>query len=217
MINLKEDIKQFWNWLWNSDSWLSYMVFLVLIFIFIKFIFLPGLGIIFGTSLPLAIVESSSMEHYSLAETSPTSYVICGKTFPEKQYFNLDEYWTTCGSWYEQNANITKQKFSEFNLKKGFRKGDIMIIVKKKTTHIGDVIVFEGGWNHPIIHRVISLSPLQTKGDHNEAQLTSSNNAYRADETNIPESKILGTAVIKIPWLGWPKILMVELWNKIAG
>lgn len=218
MESLKENVKKFWNWLWNSDSWLSYIVFLVIIFIFIKFIFLPGLGFIFGTSLPLAIVESSSMEHYSLAETSPGQYTICGKTFANEQYFNFDNYWSTCGSWYEQNTNITKQEFSKFSLSNGFRKGDIMIIVKKKTINIGDIIVFEGGWNHPIIHRVISNSPIvQTKGDHNEAQLVPSNNAYHADETNIHENQILGTAVIRIPWLGWPKILAVEFWQKIVG
>ncbi|MEK6886069.1 MAG: hypothetical protein AABX17_03825 [Nanoarchaeota archaeon] len=214
-IDVKTKLKNFWKWLWNSDSWLSYIVFLAIVFVFIKFIFLPGLGLIFGTSLPLAIVESSSMDHHSLQDmTSVIS--ICGKTFSDSKSFNAEEYWQTCGSWYEQNTNITQEQFSSFSFKNGFRKGDIMIIVKKKTIKIGDVLIFEAGSAHPIIHRVISLNPIQTKGDHNEAQLIPGNNNYGADERNIQESKVLGTAVFKIPWLGWPKLFIVELWNKIV-
>ncbi len=215
-------LREFWKWLWESDSTWSYIVFLILVFVFIKFIFMPGLSLLFGMGLhglPLAIVESSSMEHYSIKGTDQkcnlNSYGICGSCFDNKNSFNLDEYWNTCGNWYEQNTNITKEQFSQFSLKNGFRKGDIMIIFKKKTINIGDVIIFEAGSAHPIIHRVISLNPIQTKGDHNEAQLVPGNNNYGANEKNIPEERIVGTAVFKIPWLGWPKLMVVELWNKI--
>lgn len=214
-LDVKTKLKGFWKWLWQSDSWWSYIVFLALVFVFIKFIFLPGLGLIFGTSLPLAIVESSSMDHHSLLDATGTIN-ICGKTFPNNESLNTDEYWQTCGSWYEQNTNITKEEFQSYSFKNGFQKGDIMIIVKKKTINIGDIIVFQAGAANPIIHRVISLNPLQTKGDHNEAQLVPGNNNYGADERNIPENRILGTAVLRIPWLGWPKLFVVELWNKIV-
>ncbi len=211
---IKAKLKRFWDWLWNSDSLWSYIVFLVLIFIVIKFIFLPGLGLIFGTSLPLAIVESSSMDHRVLQDLTG-SLTICGKNFQDTKFLNSNEYWNTCGSWYEQNTNITKSDFQTFSFKNGFKKGDIMVIFRKKTINIGDVIVFEAGSRHPIIHRVISLSPLQTKGDHNEGQLVPGNNPYNADEKNIPEEKLVGTAVLRIPWLGWPKLFIVETWNKI--
>jgi len=211
--SISRKLKSFWKWLWDSDSWWSYIVFLVIVFVFIKFIFLPGLGLIFGTSLPLAIVESSSMDHHALQDSTGL-ISICGKTFTESKSFNSEEYWQTCGNWYEQNTNITKEQFQGFKFKNGFRKGDIMIIVKKKTINIGDILVFEAGSTHPIIHRVISLNPIQTKGDHNEVQLIPSNNNYGADEKNIQQSKVLGTAVLRIPWLGWPKLFIVELWNK---
>jgi len=214
--SITTQLKTFWKWLWQSDSWWSYAVFLILVFIFIKFIFLPGLGLIFGTTLPLAIVESSSMDHHSLLDATGTIN-ICGKTFADSQSLNINEYWQTCGTWYEQNTNITKEQFQNFKFKNGFRKGDIMIIVKRKTINIGDTLVFEAGSAHPIIHRIISLNPIQTKGDHNEAQLIPGNNPYNADERNIQQSKVLGTAVLKIPWLGWPKLFIVELWNKIVN
>ena len=58
-----ERVKKGWDWVWNSDSWLSWVVALVIIFVFVKFVFFPILSLMFGTSLPLAGVESSSMDH----------------------------------------------------------------------------------------------------------------------------------------------------------
>ncbi len=208
--NKKNRLKRFWNWLWHSESIWSYVVFLALLFVIVKFIFLPGLGLIFGTSLPLAIVESSSMEHYSLKETA--GYIICGQSFSKSEFFNQEEYWQTCGNWYEQNTNITKEQFQSFGFKNGFRKGDLMIVFGKKISDIklGDIIIFNAGSAHPIIHRVISLSPeLQTKGDHNPAQLS--------QEKSISESQVVGVAVAKIPYVGWVKLVFVELGKKLAG
>ena len=209
-------IKEFWNWLWNSESWWSYLVFLVIIFILVKFILLPGLGFIMGTSLPLAIVESGSMEHYSIAEGN-TKYVLCGQLFNSKEFFSLEQYWQVCGNWYE-SKNITKEQFSSFKFKNGFRKGDLMIIISKKPENIkiGDVLVFNAGRNHPIIHRVIATNPFQTKGDHNNGQIIPQfDPVYSTDETNIKENQIIGVAVAKIPYLGWIKLFFVELLSKL--
>jgi len=222
----ENEIKKFWKWLWKSESILSYLVFLVLVFIFIKFIFLPGLSLIFGmglTCLPLAIVESSSMEHYYLKECIKLDnglcadysgyYAICGNKLNEKKHFNLEEYWNLCGNWYEDNYNLSLEQFSKFPLKNGFRKGDIMVIWGWKTPEIGDVIVFRTSLKTPMIHRIVSLTPLATKGDHNPTQLTYSN--YVLDETNINQEQVIGVAVVRIPYLGWPKIILVDLMKKI--
>jgi signal peptidase I len=224
-----EKLKKFWNWLFHSESIWSYVVFLVLVFIIVKFIFLPGLGLIFGSSLPLAIVESSSMEHYSLkycttynpmnfeCMAKSKDYEICGKKFSDFQSFNLDKYWQTCGTWYEQNTDITKEQFSDFKFKNGFRKGDLMIIfgINKEEVKVGDVIIFNAGSGTPIIHRVISLEPLQTKGDHNSEQLLKKNNVYQTDETNIKSEQIIGVATLRIPYIGWVKLFFVEMLRKI--
>lgn len=229
-MNLKEEIKRFWKWVWGSDSMLSYIVFLALIFILIKFIFLPLLGLIFNTQLPLAIVESSSMDHsytkYCVSFNSigecvfqSVDYSICGNNENNKQPLNFDSYWQTCGEWYEKNTNITKDQFEEYKLHNGFKKGDILILTNYRKPKIGDVILFQPNEKSltrtPIIHRVVSLAPLQTKGDHNEDQLKESNNLFKTDETYISEDRIMGIAVMKIPWLGWIKLAVVEFWRSV--
>jgi signal peptidase I len=186
-----------------------------LAFIFIKFIFLPLLALIFGTSLPLAIVESSSMDH-SAVKNSINQYELCGNYFSSGKSFKFEEYWNTCGKWYEDNTNITKTQFSDFRFKNGFKKGDIMIIFGKKNLKRGDVVVFNAGRNHPVIHRVINLNPIQTKGDHNSGQITPANDPYYGtDETNITPSQIIGVAVFRVPYLGWIKLFFFELFQKI--
>jgi signal peptidase I len=204
-------LKSFWNWLWNSDSWLSYLVFLLVVFVFVKFIFLPGLGFVFQTSLPMAIVESSSMDHYALQVPGIQGNSICGKTFEDSQFLNEQEYWNVCGEWYEQNTNITKEQFESFKFNNGFRKGDLMIIFGKKISEIkvGDTLIFNAGRSNPIIHRVVSVNPLQTKGDHNSAQLL--------EEQNINSNQIIGVAVARIPYIGWIKLFFVEIFRKMIS
>lgn len=186
-----ENLKKFWKFVWYGESLLSWIVFLVLIFIFIKFIFFPVLSLITGTALPLAIVESCSMYHGE----------------------NFDSWWQENSQWYEQNS-IQQGEFKNFPLKNGFTKGDIFIILgtSKEKLKVGDTIIFSAGTNsRPIIHRVVSLNPLQTKGDNNMIQFTSNNNPEKIDETNINENQIIGRVTrIKIPLLGWVKLIFYE-------
>jgi len=235
-MNFKEitgTIKKSWNWIWNSDSIWSWLVALILIFVFIKFIFFPGLSLIQGTSLPLAGVESSSMDHSALkycqsynsqgkCMTYSNNYEICGEKFDKKTYFNLDNYWNTCGDWYE-NKGVSKEEFSGFTMKNGFSKGDIIIVWGRFTPKIGDIIIFKPNSNslapRPIIHRIVKIQNgiIETKGDHNAEQLQQGNNIFKTDETNITENQIIGKAVFKIPYLGYVKIWATELTGKIVG
>jgi hypothetical protein len=227
-------IKKSWDWIWNSDSILSWLIALVLIFVIIKYIFFPGLSLIMGTSLPLAGVESSSMDHQSLKycekynsngrciQTSSV-YEVCGNIFDKKDYLNIDEYWDTCGEWYEEH-DLTKSEFKGFTLKNGFSKGDIIIVWGRFTPKIGDIIIFKPNKEslapRPIIHRIVVINPdgsYQTKGDHNEKQLVSDNNIYNTDETKITQEQIVGKAIFKIPYLGWIKIGLVEFINLIIN
>ena len=105
-------------------------------------------------------------------------------------------------------------------MKNGFRKGDIIIVWGRFTPKIGDIVIFKPGSGssapRPIIHRIIDINEdgsYQTKGDHNEQQLTSSNNFYNTDETNIKPNQIIGKAIIKVPYLGWIKIWFTDLIN----
>lgn len=213
-------IKKSWNWIWHSDSIWSWIIALILIYIIVKFIFFPTLSLIMGTSLPLAGVESSSMDH-QIVKDDYKRLSLCGNIYSEqkKEHINFDEYWEICGSWYEQK-DISKQKFSEFSLKNGFRKGDIIIVWGRFIPKIGDIIIFKPNEKstapRPIIHRIVNINEqgiIQTKGDHNEKQLTSLNNIYKTDETKITKDQLIGKAIIKIPYLGWPKIWLTNLIN----
>ena len=221
--NIKRDVKKTWKWVWNSDSIWSWVVALVIIFIAVKFIFFPILSFIMGTSLPLAGVESSSMDHQIVKNgNGGGSISLCGVPYTKenKQHINFDEYWEICGSWYENNVDITKETFSKFSLKNGFKKGDIIIIWGRFTPKLGDIIIFQPNPDslapRPIIHRIVNINEdeiIQTKGDHNKDQLTKSNNRYNTDETNINQNQIIGKAIIKVPYLGWVKIWFTDLIN----
>jgi signal peptidase I len=221
---LKSKIKKSWNWIWNSDSIWSWIVALILIFLIVKFIFFPALSLIFGTSLPLAGVESSSMDHQIVKDDSG-GFSLCGEIYSEEQKkeignINFNEYWDICGGWYIDNKHITKPIFENFLMKNGFSKGDIIIVWGRFTPKIGDIIIFKPNSDstapRPIIHRIVEINGqgiIQTKGDHNKEQLTFSNNLYQTDETNIKKEQIIGKAIFKIPYLGWIKIWFVELIN----
>jgi len=221
---IKKEIKKYWKWVWNSDSIWSWIIALIIIYIGIKFIFFPLLSLIMGTSLPLAGVESSSMDHQIIRDNSG-ALTLCGKVFlqDEKEHINFDEYWETCGDWYS-SKNIQKQEFKEFSLKNGFRKGDIIIVWGRFNPKIGNIIIFKPNIGssspYPIIHRIVEIDEqgiIQTKGDHNEKQLTSDNNIYQTDETYIQENQIVGKAIIKIPYLGWPKIWLTDFINALRN
>ena len=211
------DIKKAWNWIWNSDSIFSWIIALIIIFIIIKFVLFPILSLIMGTSLPLAGVESSSMDH-QIAKNEYGRLTLCGNTYDEKERYNFEEYWDICGKWYE-DRDITKAQFEEFPIKNGFKKGDIIIVWGRFEPKVGDIIIFqvnpESSSPHPVIHRIVKIENgiIETKGDHNKEQLTKNNNPFNTDETNIRQSQIVGKAIIKVPYLGWPKIWLTEFIN----
>lgn len=191
--NFKKYWGKFWFLVWKDDSFKGWIFSIIFLFIFIKFIFFPTLGLITGTSLPLAIVESCSMYHNGN---------ILG---------NFDEWWDTHSDKYSE-LDITKEQFKEFIFKKGFNKGDILFIIGEnpKDIKVGDVIIFNAGRQNPLIHRVIKIETnengektYETIGDNNNGQLTI--------EKNIKENQIVGKAVFKLaPYIGWVKLIFYE-------
>jgi len=218
-----DNLKKFWNWVWNSDSIASWIVALVLIFLFVKVLFFPGLSLIFGTTLPLAGVESSSMDHQIVGDGTGR-YTLCGNIYDsdEKEHINFNDYWNACGEWYEER-DIAKDIFSGFSLRDGFAKGDIIIVWGRFQPMLGDIIIFqansESSAPRPIIHRIVSIEGgfIATKGDHNSQQLIGGNNLFNTDETTITGDRVIGKAVLKIPYLGWPKIWLVDGLKWIFG
>ncbi|HDP73713.1 MAG TPA: signal peptidase I [Candidatus Woesearchaeota archaeon] len=234
MVYLKKawkKIKRFWNFVWNDNSPLSWLLALVISYLIIKFIFFPVLEFSLGTSFPLVAVVSGSMEHrlspvtdingnIVVEENGNHLYSICGKTIKESnrlgffsRKINLERFWQSCGQWYN-DFNITKEDFSGFRFSRGFNRGDIMIIYNPspEKIQVGDIVVFDSEFlSYPIIHRVVSKDEnnegffFSTKGDHNPAQ--------NPDEKTIHESRLHGKAVARVPLVGYVKIGLFELKN----
>lgn len=207
-----------WYFIWHDDSFLSWIVNLILAFVIIKFIVFPTLGGLLGTDLPVVAVVSESMEHGATAiyskqgsgECKFANYKLCTYYGPDKVEKNFDNYWQYCGDWYEEKG-ISREQFETFPLKNGFSKGDIIVLTGKEPEdiQIGDTIVFQAKKAYPIIHRVVQIDGeiFQTKGDHNPSQI----NDGLLNEYNIHQDQILGVAKARVPYLGWVKIGLVEL------
>ena len=181
--NILDNLKKFWNFIWNGTSIWSWLTFLIVIFIVIKFIFFPAVSFIMSSSLPIVIVESCSMYHEG----------------------DLNSWWNANRAWYLDN-NITYEQFEKFSLKNGFSKGDIIFVrgAKKQDLEIGDTIIFNtGNTARPLIHRIVDLEPLATRGDNNNGQFPF--------EKDIKENQIIGKATfVRIPLIGWFKLIFYE-------
>lgn len=186
-------LKKTWHFIWEEDSALSWIVNIILAIIIIKFVVYPGLGFAFGTGYPVVAVVSDSMEHSGMP---------------------FDSWWAMHEKFYN-SKNISINEFEKLSFKNGFNKGDLMVLfgTKPEKVKIGEVIVFMAGRPDPIIHRVVDIQNVngtytfQTKGDKNSGQIVTS----WLDETNVKQSSVLGKAVFKIPYLGWVKIVAVDM------
>ena len=155
------------------------------------------------TDYPLIVIVSESMGH-GLDDGR-----LCGNYY--KDYTeSLDNYWKTCGNWYEEHG-ILKEEFKFFPFPNGFNKGDLLIVegAESDEINVGEVIVFIADRPQPIPHRVVNKLEVdgkiyyQTKGDHNGGTLGA--------ENKISEDQILGKITFRIPYLGWVKIIFVQL------
>lgn len=199
-------LKKIWYFIWKDESMLSWFVNIILAIIIVKFLIYPALGLILNTSFPVVAVVSCSMEHGITNCDNNRVPDLCGVS--EVANINdFDDYWDVCGSWYE-DRNITQDEFSEYSFKDGFNKGDIMVLtgVNFDKLNKGDVVVFSAGaYSAPIIHRVVDKTEdgIGTKGDHNIDQ-----NSFEKD---IKKDRLLGKAVLRIPYLGWVKVMFSDL------
>lgn len=188
-MTFTKSIKKFWKFL-NEDTWQSWIVSLALLIALIYFVFFPTLSFITSSSLPLVVIESCSLYH-----DAP-----------------FDDWWFRNSAWYESHG-ITSSDFESFPFKNGLNKGGIIFVWGRSDYKIGDIIIFEPNpeatAKHPIIHRVVTLNPISTKGDPNPRQLDGTGEKG-IDETNIPEERIIGKAVFKIPIAGWIKLVFFE-------
>jgi len=194
--------KKFWFIVWKDNSVKGWIISFAVLFVFIKFIFFPGLTLITGSALPLAIVESCSMYHE-------------GNVFS-----NYDNWWERHEDKY-QALGITKEDFyGAGKFQWGFSKGDILFLVRAKPEklEVGDIIAFSSGTrNVPVIHRIIKIQEengeliFTTIGDNNAQHLTPMNNVYQVEEREIIPNQFVGKAAFRVvPWLGWGKLIFFE-------
>lgn len=169
----------------QKDSFVSVCVYILLVFLFLLLIFFPILRLITGTAYPLVIVESCSMYHNQYGFENVLSSDI-----------------------YAMNGIFLKDT-ENWDFQRGLNKGDIIFIINTKNIDVGDVIIFNGGSQHPIIHRVIdNVDPYQTKGDN-----FATNYGQLSTEKNISSEQIYGKAIFKIPYLGWVKLIFFDWQN----
>ena len=182
-----------WHFLAHEDSWQSFVVDAILVVLIGKYLFLPGLGLIFHTDYPLVAVVSSSMDHH-------------GK--------NFEQWWFENGKWYEDRG-ISRVQFEQFYKPSGFLKGDVFVVrgIDGTKLKVGDITIYNvEGRADPIIHRVVALNPdgtLQTKGDANYAQIPF--------EMSVKKEQIAGKATVWAPKIGWVKVIFTDLLGRIVS
>ncbi len=196
--SIKKKAKRVYEITFHEDSLLSWVFNLILAFILVRFIIYPGLSLALATDFPVVTVITGSMvQEGSFQEwwDSPIS---------------LTE---TQGDFYEK-YNITKEDFNQFPFNSGFNVGDIIILRGKNPEDIkvGDVMVFQSELDKPIIHRVIEKWEeegkmyYKTKGDNNEKVISGDG----VNEDRISENRVLGIGKVRIPYLGWVKLSIVN-------
>jgi len=100
-----------------------------------------------------------------------------------------------------------KEEFMQYDMKNGFKKGDIIFLRGKDKFEIGEVVVFSANSNNPIIHRVVEKKDgkYQTKGDAN------SDSSKTLGEVDISKERVIGKALFRVPFLGWVKVWASEI------
>ncbi len=196
-MDIRRLSKNVWYFIWESNSIWSWIVNIILAFVVIKFILYPGLGVFLATSHPIVAVVSGSMDHDAVFEEWWES------SCKDNQKVQSEIY---------ESYGITKEQFQQFSFASGFKAGDLMIIKHSKLPELGEIIVFQtDSLVEPIIHRIVKIDRglIKTKGDHNCGS--------SSVEENVPQERIIGRAIIKIPYLGWIKIIFVKIIKLIVS
>jgi signal peptidase I len=192
------------RWDKYTEGWFGNIIYLFLGFV-IAYSFNVFLGLTLNTDTPVVAVYSCSMEHnvynnwWNLCNLEPNE--VCGRDAGDYDTSNFDYYWKLCGNWYE-SKNISKGDFESFIFSNGLDVGDMIIVMNTKDIKIGDIIIFSTDSRaFPIIHRIFSMdgAGVSTKGDNNSSP------------DSFGEKSIHGKAILKIPLLGWVKIIFTQI------
>ncbi len=180
VFSINDFLKKIWHFLWKEESLESYIAFIVVVFLFLRFAFFPTFLFVTGYS-DVAAVVSSSMERNELTEH-------------------------TFYRWLEQN-DFDMEEVEEWPFLEGLDIGDVIFVrkVEPEDIQVGDVVLFYDG-RKQIVHRVIFIEEdgdqyyYTTKGD--------ANLRISEYETNISYELIRGKLVGKVPYLGYPRAII---------
>ncbi|MGC9133323.1 MAG: hypothetical protein ACP5GJ_02890 [Nanopusillaceae archaeon] len=118
----------------------------------------------------------------------------------EHSYFSISKY---------SQYNITLNQFYSFPYPNGLYVGDVIIIfpINQNYLRIGDVILYKGiniFRNEDIFHRIIGYNNTNfiIMGDNNPGPI------IFEDEEDMPPDRILGIGILRIPFLGYIKLLI---------
>ncbi|MCK4309998.1 MAG: signal peptidase I [Methanomicrobia archaeon] len=177
------------NWRREVKEYAEAIIVALVIYFAFKYILVFALG----ANPPFAVVVSGSMHHSE----------------------DFDSWWPSNYKGYEV-YKIDEEIFSNFSLKNGFSRGDIVIIKKEENIKVGDVIVFNTpSLSVPVVHRVVRIKEddqkyYLTKGDNNGFADT-----YYWGKEGTPEDKVIGKVVMVIPKIGYPSIWLKQLLGMI--
>ena len=179
-MDIKKSLKRVYKFLWEDDSPQSYIAFIIISYILLKFVVYPGFLFVMGWQDVVSVL-SESMIHTGPIETTYYSWLS------------------------EREIN-----YSSFPFPNGLNPGDAVVVVPSLVENIvvGDVIVYVPFkyTNSSIIHRVIYKEKigeeyyLTTKGDANPG--------VGLFEINITQSNLIGKAVMAVPFLGYPRAIL---------
>jgi hypothetical protein len=211
-------VKKFWYFVWYDDSLLAHLMYFGLAFIFIKFLLFPTLGLLLNNDYPIVAIVSGSMQHKVVDSQVCDKYV----SDLENGKLDYDTWWDICGEYYEKNFKLSKEVFSEFKYSYGLNIGDVMVLYGKSTDtiEVGETLVFypdmscAGAPPGPVIHRLVEIKEVDgerfftTKGDFNPS-------VWECMERSISEDRVIGVAKVRVPYIGYLKVLLNNLVNFI--
>ncbi len=115
---------------------------------------------------------------------------------------------------YEKYAklNIAPEKIQSWPFPNGINKGDMVIILPTNPYSIkpGTVILYNSRlFNKPILHRVVKV--VNESEEVYYIVMGDNNPGPTPEEWHITPDQIIGKVVLRIPYLGYPKVILCDL------
>jgi len=171
-------IGKFFKWLFKGKSLTSHIAFLIVAYFSLKFLLFPAFLSIAGLNEVVAVLSGSMHHQPGVVENTFTGWLV----------FN----------------GFNESEFADWPFIYGLDIGDAVTVTPSEIS-VGDVVVYYHE-NQMVIHRVVRINESNdvkyytTKGDANPESLSF--------EAMIPESRIVGKAGSRVPWIGWPRTIM---------